>query len=241
MTCSRTDIKELFPAYLNGLLDRSQEAQIKEHCRDCEDCAGEGEILRMLAEEPVPDPGEAFWATMPARIERAVAEERARRPAVGPARLFGRTVFPRAVWATAAALLLAALVWPLVRQEPSPGSAAVTSPDERLTLEEALALEPVLVTELSTSDLHAVSRWADSALGPIHREIAGHAERADQELSEALSLLGDEELDRLEELLQGKEKELRERLKGPEKQRTTGRSRTPEEYLLFTSCGRYSV
>jgi len=68
MACNDLDIKELLPAYQGNMLAPTDHDRIEKHLSACEDCTRELKLLSILAAEPVPDPGELFWAAMPGRI-----------------------------------------------------------------------------------------------------------------------------------------------------------------------------
>ncbi len=72
--CKDTTIKELLPAYREQALDRTEMLMIENHLASCEDCRNELSLLRMMAEEAVPDPGEAFWAAMPGRVYQCCSD-----------------------------------------------------------------------------------------------------------------------------------------------------------------------
>ena len=75
MLCKNNTIKEMLPEYVADALEEEDMARVREHLIACSDCAQEAALLRMMADEPVPDPGEAFWAEMPGRVYRAVQQK----------------------------------------------------------------------------------------------------------------------------------------------------------------------
>ena len=102
MKCTEKTIKDLLPVYLDQGLDRTETVRVEDHLGTCEDCSTELSLLRMMSEEPVPDPGEAFWASMPGRVSREVEESRnAKRGTFDLSWLWGRFTLPRWTWAAA--------------------------------------------------------------------------------------------------------------------------------------------
>ena len=110
MTCKNKEIQALLPAHLEQSLDQESQAGVERHVAVCEDCRTELALLRMMSEEPVPDPGEAFWAAMPGRIFRAVEAQKQQKASQWLPFGLGRFIIPRWAWAAAAAVFLVAAV-----------------------------------------------------------------------------------------------------------------------------------
>ncbi len=207
MPCKNKDIKELLPAYAGEELGPADITRVEGHLRACADCAREAAILRMMSDEPVPDPGDAFWTAMPERIYRAVQRERAIKPRHRVFDLLHSMTFPR--WAGAAAavgiiLIVALLLMHSLRQQ-TPGP--LTAGDE-YSLDDASNRDPVLrhtsttIAELTPSEVDAVDAWASTELTSIAREAdANAANMFDTDLSEDLAELDSHEVDRFSTLL----------------------------------------
>ena len=75
MKCKEQHIREQLPSYLEGKLEHGKTALVELHLARCADCAEELTLLRLLANDPSPDPGEAFWASLPDRVYREVRQQ----------------------------------------------------------------------------------------------------------------------------------------------------------------------
>ena len=205
MNCAKPEYKELLPAYLENGLGQADRLRIEEHCRSCEDCSAELELLRMLAEEAVPDPGEAFWAVLPGRVRRDAETKRTPTPSLFD-RVFGQWSLPRLSWAAAALLVVASLSWVLVKSRtettgPLPTTGLVASIDETETVDTGQ------LAELSSQEFQAVSRWAENAFVPVKEAVAENLrETSERDLSEDLADLSSSELDRLDHMLKQEKK-----------------------------------
>jgi len=94
---------------VEGALPAEKQSALDEHLAACPRCAEEMEEIResltLLEQRELPDPGEAYWASLRRDVSAGLA--RGRRPACRPA------LIPLRAWAPAAAalVLLAALVF----------------------------------------------------------------------------------------------------------------------------------
>ena len=170
MTCSDLYIKGLLPAYQGKRLSAADTDRIKKHLSGCEDCRTELSLLHMLSEEPVPDPGEAFWAAMPGRIFREV---RAQQRQTVLQRLFsgrGWTIIPRWTWAAAAVFLVAAAFLLLDRPE-TPETARTTLPENGSSYGDLLSSETVDMAELTDIEIDSVDLWATEELSVLRDEV----------------------------------------------------------------------
>jgi hypothetical protein len=68
-------------------------SQVEKHLETCADCRLEIKLLRTLTAEPVPDPGEAFWAAMPERIYRNVQKMQEKKRLIDISSLWNRMLF----------------------------------------------------------------------------------------------------------------------------------------------------
>jgi len=216
MDCTNKTIKELLPLYEEGKLGEEELALVEEHIRICEDCRDEMALLRMMTSEPVPDPGDAFWAAMPERIYREVQQQRS--PAgitLGQAlEGFLKLLLQRRVWAAASAFAVVLLVsWlvvgPLRQQQavpPIPGDEYAY--DDTTGQDAALAAPALDVAELTPAELEAAATWAGKELSAMAIEAeTTQGTMSENDLYEELSELNSRELDRLSMMLQEFKKE----------------------------------
>ncbi len=207
MTCASNNIKELLPAYLRKELDETHVRLVEAHLASCDDCRTELSLVGMMSEEAVPDPGETFWAQMPAAIDREVRRHREKKR-FGFSDLFAGFPFPGPAWATAAVLLIVAALWFVVR--PVPVDIASNEDKNGAAFEDLISGEEVNPAELSSTELQAAGQWARNEFGRIGRELTqDNPESTEQDVSEDISNLSPEELDRLYEILKKKEQSIR--------------------------------
>lgn len=207
MTCKNKEIQALLPAHLEQSLDQESQAGVERHVAVCEDCRTELALLRMMSEEPVPDPGEAFWAAMPGRIFRAVAAQKQQK--ASPWSPFGRgtLIFPRWAWATAAVFLVAAVVLLLVRPVPL-DIARNALPENGSSSGDLLPADPVDMAELTDIEIDSVDLWATEELALL-RDDASDTFRASTDISldDRLAELDSQELDQLSRMLDTQDEE----------------------------------
>lgn len=208
MLCNNNDIKDMLPAYLADALEEADIARVKEHLRACADCAQEAALLRLMADEPVPDPGEAFWAEMPGRVYRAVRQEGKRRPWLDLRGLLQRVTLPRWAFATAAAGILVAVSWFTLHSTPQETTAPAL-PGEEYASEDVSHNDPVLrhtsviIAELTSTELDAADAWAAAQLSSLALEAGTNAANVfDIDLNEELAELSSHEVDRLSTMLE---------------------------------------
>ncbi len=221
--CEDLSIKELLPFYQKNMLEPLERDQIDRHLVACEDCRTELQVLTLMADEAVPDPGDAFWATMPGRVRRGIQAERNAQPTSILERLRGFAAPGRLAWTSAAIAVLALVTWHLYR----PAFVGILDPsfsNNGVTIVADAPVELLNVAELTQTELTAVSQWAQNAIDPIHEQVGAYVQETDdRSISEDLSSLSARELDRLYELLKKKEQETREKSqKKPDRVRATG-------------------
>jgi hypothetical protein len=213
MKCTDKTIKEMLPAYREQGLDQPEQTLVKDHLASCDDCRDELSLLHMMAEEAVPDPGEAVWAAMPGRIYREVQRQKTENTSSPLARFLDRMTLPRWAWASATIGTVLVVSWLMLRPVPV-DLARTTAPDKETTLEyleDMAPSEPMDVAKFSSTELAAATQWARNAFAPIREEVSEDApENSEQDLSEDLSELSPLELERVYEMLKKKEQELRE-------------------------------
>jgi hypothetical protein len=211
MRCTETNIKELLPSYLEQRLSGPELVRIEKHLETCGDCREELELLRMMAEDAVPQPAESFWQEMPERVYREVRrEKRARKRFALPDVLSG-LVPPRWAWAAATVLMVAALSWFVfspVRKAPvdvatSPGLEGIFG------YEDAASDDAVNLSDISDTEASVFLDWTDrelAAIGSDAGETLAFGEEDD--IGEELGALSSAEADKLLELLERSRQEV---------------------------------
>jgi hypothetical protein len=212
MLCRNKTIKELLPAYVGEELDEADLPLVEEHLRACADCAREAMVLRMMAEGPVPDPGDAFWSEMPERVYRAVRQEDKKRPRRNLHDLLQGVIIPRWAWTAVAAGIVLAVSWLIVHPATRETTVPALPGDEysgEYSYEEVSHYDPVLrhtsvtMAEMTPSELDAVDAWAARELSSIAREAGTNVANVfDTDLYEELTELNSHEVERLSKMLQ---------------------------------------
>jgi anti-sigma factor RsiW len=206
--CKEKNIKELLPAYAEQLLDQTDNKRVEKHLAACEDCRTEASLLRIMIADVVPDPGEAFWATMPDRIYRAVQRQKTKERRFTLSWLVDRLTMPR--WVMAATTVGVVLIISLFtlrgmqRESNRPLLPEYALSDEIMAVNSSLS-----VTELSQDQIDAIDMWAGNALASIAQEAApvvlGNVRTSD--IEEELSDLNAGEIERLSRMIEQWEKE----------------------------------
>lgn len=161
------DLQELLPAYLEQSLRQEERDLVDRHVASCEDCWAELMLLRAMAAEPVPDPGEAFWAAFPGRVYREIGQQPATERPRSLAGLLDRFRVPRWAWATAAGVvLLATIAWYGLHPAPIK-MAAKQLPDAGGIYVDVLASEQVRISELSSPEIRSLDSWANKELASL--------------------------------------------------------------------------
>lgn len=212
--CNDITIKELLPAYLEKGLGHAEKLRVDQHIASCEDCRAELSLLRMMANEPVPDPGEAFWTAMPGRIYRDVRRQEQKSIKHWGLSIFtGRLPAPGWAWATAAISIVAVLSWFMVRPASVDIARTIAPHNNEAPFEDIIPVETVDVAELSSSEIEAATQWAQNEFAPIQETISKDAsENTERDFSEDLTQLSPRELDRLYEMLKKKEQDIQKML-----------------------------
>jgi hypothetical protein len=176
MKCTNKKIKELLPAYLEQGLDRAEAIRTEAHLKTCEDCRAELTMLRAMAEEPVPDPGKAFWAEMPARIYREVQKQKSleseqRWP--GLSGIMERLTMPRWAWAATALVVVAVTSWFIMQPAGRDGmdTAGTLPPADESPYEYAGTEGAIALSDLNKGELDSVATWANSEMASLSDEI----------------------------------------------------------------------
>jgi len=208
MRCDRSDIQELLPAYLEQRLPETEQKQVSLHIAACPDCSRELMVLRALADEQVPDPGEAFWAALPDKVHREVRLQQERKQARGLPGLLGRFRAPRWAWAAATAVLLAVVAWQFLRPVPLQ-LAGKQLPDAGGLYVDVLASDQVRIAELSSAELDSLDAWASTELAPLQEGVVDMFMNApDGAIEERLAEMNAQELERLSSMLDAEDEEV---------------------------------
>jgi hypothetical protein len=198
--CNDKTIKELLPAYREQALDRTENLLIENHLAVCDECRTELSLLRLMAEETVPDPGEAFWAAMPDRIYQAVQKHQLKKKTFDLSWLLDRMALPRWTWAAAAVGTVLIISW-LIITPLQKKSEMLQSPGNEYAGETAAA-GSVSIADLDQDELSTIDSWAGSELGSIAEEaepVLGTGRDAD--IYEAFEDLNAREVERLSTML----------------------------------------
>jgi anti-sigma factor RsiW len=200
MDCDKRDVKLLLPAFLNKRLDPREQTRVQEHLSTCEDCRAELSLLRLLAEETVPDPGETYWAAMPDRVFRAVQAHKEKKWRIDLSWLADRLILPR--WVLGAITVGIILMISLIAVRFPQTSASHPSPKGYDVSDEVIAAGGVPISSLDSNQLETVSAWAGNELASIARE-AGHARGnvSDTDIYEEMNELSAKEAEQLSTML----------------------------------------
>jgi hypothetical protein len=169
MTCGSNDIKELLPLYRARELEEPERKLVEEHLQSCRDCRTELLLLEMMAEEAVPDPGEAFWAAMPDRVYRDVLIRHSQPQRTVFSALWQGQFTPRWAWASAAVTIVVVLSWLLVRPAQKDVAVAVLPADES-SYEEVLSDGSVDVASLTPDQVETLGTWVKTEYAAITAE-----------------------------------------------------------------------
>ncbi|MDH4162465.1 MAG: zf-HC2 domain-containing protein [Nitrospirota bacterium] len=196
MTCTNTHLREMLPSFLEGSLDAEGMALVRGHIARCSECSDELELLGMMSDEQVPDPGEAFWAALPDRVyretQRTLAEKRTRS---GWLREWWSGMPVRGAIAFAMIVLVSlVLLRPAHRIQPE-----TTGRIGDTTLED-LYDGPAAVADLGPSDITLLNDWLEREITVLRQDLGRTAISANgfgRTLDEDLSTMDREELDDL--------------------------------------------
>ncbi|MEK6744317.1 MAG: zf-HC2 domain-containing protein [Nitrospirota bacterium] len=207
MACKSKEIQALLPAHLEQSLDQESQAGVERHMAVCEDCRAELALLRMMSSEPVPDPGEAFWAAMPGRIFREVQAQTQQNASQGPRFGWGMLVTPRWAWAAAVIFLIAAVV--LFLDRPVPVDIASNAlPENGSSNGYLLPGDPIDLAELTDIEIDSVDLWATGELALLKDEVIDmFRTSADISLDDRLAELDTQELEHVIRMLDTQDEE----------------------------------
>ncbi len=207
--CTNKDIQDLLPLYAEQGLGETAKLRVEGHLGSCADCRAEIKLLRLIASEPVPDPGEAFWAAMPERVYRDVQKMQERNRRFDISRFWDRVLLPRWVWGVAAAglvLVISLLIFkPALKEISTTASRGDESSFEETVLTDS---DSPGLSELNQTELENVSIWADSEFSSLSSDIIDVMTSApERDVHEELSDLNRQEIDRLSKQLEECEQE----------------------------------
>jgi hypothetical protein len=163
-------------------------------------------LIRMMHEETVPDPGEAYWGTMPDRVFKAVMAQKARKRSVDLSWLIDRLTLPRWAIASATIGMVLLVAWfaiqPLPEGPQSPASTGYDLSYEIMTEDGAPA------AALNHDELNTVTAWAGHELASIGREAeAVFINHTGTDMYEELAELNSREAEHLSTMLDQYEQE----------------------------------
>jgi hypothetical protein len=199
--CNDKTIKELLPAYLDQALDQAENLMIGSHLASCDECRTELSLLRLMAEEPVPDPGKAFWAAMPDRVYQAVQKRQTDKKTFGLAWFLDQMSLPRWIGAASAVGIVLIVSWlivtPLQKRAEMPQSHGNEFADE------AVATWSVSVADLDQDELSTIDSWAGSELASMAQEAElVLANGRDADIYEEFEDLNAGEVERISKMLE---------------------------------------
>ena len=198
--CNDKTIKELLPAYREQALDQGEKLKVVSHLASCDDCRIELSLLSMMAEEAVPDPGEAFWATMPDRVFQAVRKHQPKKKTFDLARLLDRMALPRWTWTAATVGTVLIISWLLVMPLHHKMEMSQSQGDE--FADETATAGSVSVADLDHDELSAIDTWAGGELAAIAQEaepVLGNGR--DTDIYETLEDLNAREIEQFSKML----------------------------------------
>lgn len=195
--CGDEKIKEALPGYLDGSVDQKMRLAIDNHLGSCQDCRNELSLLRLMSEETVPDPGEAFWNALPGRVYRAVEQEKKKR--FDLSWITERIAMPR--WTFAAVTAGFVLVVSLLTVQSFWKPRTESVPSEYLISAGALA-DPINIGEIDAEQADMVNSWAGEELASIAQSVAPIvADNADTDISDEIADLNIKEAEQFSDML----------------------------------------
>jgi len=202
MTCEQSDIKELLPLYLQKRLDRETGERVESHLAACEDCGFDLSLLALMTGEPVPDPGEAFWAAMPGQIYRDVQRTANKKTWHGLPRFSDNLILPRWTWTAAAATAALIIVWMFI--QPVHHTFSGNGLDGEIdAYDDVLSPTAMNLAELSQTELDRAAFWANHELSAIFSEAGDLvANTMGTDIADELAELDAHELERLSRMIE---------------------------------------
>jgi hypothetical protein len=211
MTCKDIDIKDLLPDYVNEKLDMHVKSRVENHLASCHDCRHEIALLTMMTEDTVPDPGDAFWAQLPGKIEREVRARKAVRK-LDLSRLLDHLVLPRWAWTAGALGALLLVTWfviaPQKQGEEGPYLQEVYDAGYGSMHDPVLTHPSTNMSDLSDKQLATVESWAGQELSAMAFEAESITPgMSDREDYEELAELNGQQIEKLSSMLKDYDEE----------------------------------
>ncbi len=104
MNSDHDRIREMLPQYVRGAVSAENSEEIMAHLAVCADCRDEAALVKDMASQRVPDPGEAYWTVLRSEVRRQT-----RRPA-DEHKPWGKRLFSLLRPVPVAAFAIAALI-----------------------------------------------------------------------------------------------------------------------------------
>ncbi len=194
--CNDKTIKELLPAYREQALGQAETLMIERHLASCDDCRTELFLMRMMAEETVPDPGEAFWAAMPDRVYQAVQKRHTKKKTFDLSWLLDRMILPRWTWAAATVGTVLIISWFIV--SPLQNNMGIPQSQVYESADATMSDGSISISELDQDELSMINTWAGRELMTIAREAEPILENGrDSDIYEELEDLNAREIERI--------------------------------------------
>ncbi len=206
MKCTDETIKDLLPAYIEQGLERTGQERVEQHLKSCADCREELSLLRMMAEDTVPDPGEAFWAEMPNSIYREIRRHKQRKKPASLSDVLGNLFIPRWAWATAAVAVVAVGGFLLYRPA-TVEMTALAPTGEEAAYEDIVSTEQPDIAELDGPELDTVAAWVDKEFTAIGEEAATYT-GSNGDIEDEFANLDAKQLERLSKMLDAWKREV---------------------------------
>lgn len=205
--CKNELIKELLPEYGANVLDPEDQKLVEQHLSTCADCREELSLLRVMADGPVPDPGEAYWASLPNRVYRAVQEEKASNASSHRHRfweLFAQ-LRPITLGAAFATILIIAAVAVIMMQQraPAPVAARIYEIPGTITNDSD---DTIKLSEVDRDTLTNMDGWVGKQFAALGREV-DRADLSSDDINDELAELDTKEIDRLSQIITRAEEE----------------------------------
>ncbi|MFA5072478.1 MAG: zf-HC2 domain-containing protein [Nitrospirota bacterium] len=164
MNTNHSDIKSILFSYAAQELDHKKRTLVEHHLKTCADCRAELMIIRTLADQPVPDPGKAFWDQMPDKIYRLVQQQHTQKKSFTWSWFTERILLPRWILATATAgmLLIVSFLTFQAFQRESPDPLQPSFLSHGLT-----AVEIPYLTELDPQEISTINAWAGNEFATL--------------------------------------------------------------------------
>jgi hypothetical protein len=158
-------------------------------------------LLGMMAEETVPDPGEAFWAEMPDRVFQAVKKRQTEKKTFDLSWLLGRMALPRWTWAAATVGMVLLISWFVIMPVQKKTVLLQSEADE--FSDEISDTGSISVADLDHDEVSTIDTWAGSELASIAQEAELFlGNRRDTDVHEELEELNAREIERLSKMLE---------------------------------------